>query len=83
MSIRLRECIIQLGNGLGSRLHIGGCPWLSGPYNLRHTFACRLRLVGVPFEPYKALILDIDGDITIHNSPAEVGELLEAVEKMT
>jgi hypothetical protein len=25
----------------------------------------------------------IDGDITVHYSPAEVGELLEAVEKLT
>ena len=80
---RLHECIIQLGNGLGSRLHIGGWPCLSGPYNLRHTFARRLRLVGVPLEPRKALIHDIDGDITIHYSPSEVGELLETVEKMT
>lgn len=56
---------------------------LSGPHNLRHTFARRLRLAGVPLETRKALMHHIDGDITIHYSPAEVGELLEAVEKLT
>jgi integrase len=55
---------------------------LSGPHNLRHTFARRLRLAGVPLETRKALMHHIDGDITIHYSPAEVGELLEAVEKL-
>ena len=56
---------------------------LSGPHNLRHTFARRLRLAGVPLETRKALMHHIDGDITIHYSPAEVGELLNAVEKLT
>jgi integrase len=56
---------------------------LSGPHNLRHTFARRLRLAGVPLETRKALMHHIDGDITVHYSPAEVGELLEAVEKLT
>ncbi len=56
---------------------------LSGPHNLRHTFARRLRLAGVPLETRKALMHHIDGDITIHYSPAEVGELLDAVEKLT
>jgi integrase len=56
---------------------------LSGPHNLRHTFARRLRLAGVPLETRKALMHHIDGDITIHYSPAEVGELVDAVEKLT
>jgi Phage integrase family. len=56
---------------------------LSGPHNLRHTFARRLRLAGVPLETRKALMHHIDGDITVHYSPAEVGELLAAVEKLT
>ena len=60
-----------------------GTQVLSGPHNLRHAFARRLRLAGVPLETRKALMHHIDGDITIHYSPAEVGELLEAVEKLT
>lgn len=56
---------------------------LSGPHNLRHTFARHLRLARVPLETRKALMHHIDGDITVHYSPAEVGELLEAVEKLT
>ncbi|MGZ4981062.1 MAG: tyrosine-type recombinase/integrase [Methylobacter sp.] len=60
-----------------------GANVLSGPHNLRHTFARRLRLAGVPLETRKALMHHIDGDITVHYSPAEVEELLEAVEKLT
>jgi integrase len=60
-----------------------GIDVLSGPHNLRHTFARRLRLAGVPLETRKALMHHIDGDITIHYSPAEVGELVDAVEKLT
>lgn len=60
-----------------------GTSVLSGPHNLRHTFARRLRLAGVPLETRKALMHHIDGDITVHYSPAEVGELLDAVEKLT
>jgi integrase len=56
---------------------------LSGPHNLRHTFARRLRLAGVALETRKALMHHIDGDITVHYSPAEVGELIAAVEKLT
>lgn len=60
-----------------------GANVLSGPHNLRHTFARRLRLARVPLETRKALMHHIDGDITVHYSPAEVQELLEAVEKLT
>lgn len=56
---------------------------LSGPHNLRHTFARRLRLVGVQLETRRALMHHIDGDITVHYSPAEIKELLDAVEKLT
>jgi hypothetical protein len=37
----------------------------------------------VPLETRKALMHHIDGDITVHYSPAEVGELIAAVEKLT
>jgi integrase len=60
-----------------------GANVLSGPHNLRHTFARRLRLAEVPLETRKALMHHIDGDITVHYSPAEVGELLNALEKLT
>lgn len=60
-----------------------GNDMLSGPHNLRHTFARRLRVAGVTLETRKALMHHIDGDITVHYSPAEVGELLAAVEKLT
>lgn len=56
---------------------------MSGPHNLRHTFARRLRSAGVPLETRRALMHHINGDITVHYSPAEVGELLVAVEKLT
>jgi integrase len=65
-----------------SRLPVGAHV-LSGPHNLRHTFARRLRSAGVPLETRKVLMHHIDGDITVHYSPAEVEELLEAVEKLT
>jgi integrase len=55
---------------------------LAGPHNLRHTFARRLRLAGVPLETRKALLHHLDGDITVHYSPAEIRELIEAVEKL-
>lgn len=60
-----------------------GSDVLSGPHNLRHTFARRLRLARVPLETRKVLMHHIDGDITVHYSPAEVGELLNAVEGLT
>ncbi|SMF94583.1 Site-specific recombinase XerD [Methylomagnum ishizawai] len=55
---------------------------LAGVHNLRHTFARRLRLVGVPLETRKALMDHADGDITVHYSPAELRELLDAVERI-
>lgn len=53
---------------------------LGGPHNLRHTFARRLRLAGVSNETRKVLMHHADGDITTHYSPAELRELLTAVE---
>jgi len=60
-----------------------GSDVLSGPHNLRHSFARRLRSIGIPLETRKELMHHIDGDITVHYSPAEAGELLKAVEKLT
>lgn len=53
-----------------------------GPHNLKHTFGRRLRNAGVPLETRKALLHHNDGDITTHYSPAEIAELLAAVEKI-
>lgn len=60
-----------------------GAGILGGPHNLRHTFARRLRLAGIPNETRKVLMHHTNGDITVHYSPAELRELLEAVEKIT
>jgi len=53
-----------------------------GPHNLKHTFGRRLRNAGVPLETRKVLLHHTNGDITTHYSPAEVSELLEAVERI-
>jgi integrase len=53
-----------------------------GPHNLKHTFGRRLRNAGVPLETRKVLLHHTNGDITIHYSPAEVSELIEAVERI-
>ena len=60
-----------------------GADVLSGPHNLRHTFARRLRIAGIPLETRKALMHHIDGDITIHYSPADLKELIDAVERLS
>lgn len=52
-------------------------------HDLRHTFGRRLRSAGVTKETRKALLGHSTGDITTHYSAAEIGELLEAVEKIT
>ena len=56
---------------------------LKGVHNLRHTFGRRLRGAGVPQETRKALLGHASGDITTHYSAAELGELLDAAEKVT
>jgi len=53
-----------------------------GPHNLKHTFGRRLRNAGVPLETRKVLLHHTNNDITTHYSPAEVAELLEAVERI-
>lgn len=53
-----------------------------GPHNLKHTFGHRLRVAGVSLETRKKLLHHTNGDITTHYSPAGVGELLEAAEKI-
>ena len=55
---------------------------VKGVHNLRHTFGRRLRAAGVPLETRKALLGHSNGDITTHYSAAELGELLNAAEKI-
>ena len=54
-----------------------------GPHNLKHTFGRRLRAVGIPLETRKVLLHHTTGDITIHYSPADIRELIDAVEKLS
>ncbi len=56
---------------------------MKGVHNLRHTFGRRLRDAGVPLETRKALLGHANGGITTHYSAAELGELLDAAEKIT
>ncbi|HET7307282.1 MAG TPA: tyrosine-type recombinase/integrase, partial [Gammaproteobacteria bacterium] len=53
-----------------------------GPHNLKHTFGRRLRAAGVPLETRKVLLGHTNGDITTRYSAAEVGELIEAAERV-
>lgn len=53
-----------------------------GVHNLRHSFGRRLRGGGVPLETRKLLLGHTNGDITTHYSAAELGELLNAIEKI-
>jgi integrase len=54
-----------------------------GVHNLRHSFGRRLRGAGVLLETRKLLLGHASGDITTHYSAAELGELLDAAEKIT
>jgi hypothetical protein len=56
--------------------------YTKGPHNLKHTFGRRLRAAGVAFETRKVLLHHKSGDITTHYSPAELEELINAVEKI-
>lgn len=47
-------------------------------HDLKHTYGRRLRASGVPFETRQALLGHTNGEITTHYSAAEIGELLEA-----
>ncbi len=51
-------------------------------HDLKHTFGRRLRSAGVPLETRKALLGHKNGDITTHYSVAEIGELLEAANRI-
>lgn len=51
-------------------------------HDLRHTFATRLREVGVPREDRKDLMGHATDDITTHYSAAETGTLLAYVERL-
>ena len=55
---------------------------LKGVHNLRHTFGRRLRAEGVPLETRKSLMGHANGDITTHYSAAELGELIDAAERI-
>ncbi|HLF97361.1 MAG TPA: tyrosine-type recombinase/integrase [Methylococcaceae bacterium] len=54
-----------------------------GPHNLKHTFGRRLRAAEVPIETRKVLLHHTNGDVTLRYSPAEIQELIKAVEKLT
>ncbi len=56
--------------------------YTKGPHNLKHTFGRRLRAAGVSFETRKVLLHHKSGDVTTHYSPAELDELINAVEKI-
>jgi integrase len=56
--------------------------YTKGPHNLKHTFDRRLRAAGVSFETRKVLLHHKSGDVTTHYSPAELEELINAVEKI-
>lgn len=48
------------------------------PHDMKHTFGRRLRAAGVALETRKVLLGHKNGDITSHYSAPELGELLEA-----
>lgn len=54
-----------------------------GPHNLKHTFGRRLRAADVRLETRKVLLHHTTGDITIHYSPADIRELIAAVERLS
>ena len=51
-------------------------------HDLKHTFGRRLRSAGIPLETRRVLLGHKNGDITTHYSAAEIGELIEAVERV-
>ena len=52
-------------------------------HDLKHTFGRRLRAQGVSHETRQVLLGHKNGQITTHYSSAEIGELIEAVEKVS
>ena len=51
-------------------------------HDLKHTFGRRLRAAGVGFETRQVLLGHHNGSVTTHYSAAEIGELLEAVNRI-
>jgi integrase len=51
-------------------------------HDLKHTFGRRLRAAGVPFETRQVLLGHKNGSITTHYSAAEIGELIDAVNRI-
>ena len=51
-------------------------------HDLKHAFGRRLRAAGVGLETRRVLLGHKNDDITVHYSPAELRELLEAVERL-
>ncbi|MBL8533958.1 MAG: hypothetical protein JNL33_08900, partial [Betaproteobacteria bacterium] len=47
-----------------------------------HTFGRRLRAAQVPFETRQVLLGHTNGSVTTHYSAAEIGELIEAVNRI-
>ncbi len=56
--------------------------YLQGVHNLRHTVGRRLRAAGVTNETRKVILGHKNGDVTSHYSATEIGELLEAVNRL-
>ena len=52
-------------------------------HDLKHTFGRRLRAKGVSHETRQVVLGHKNGQITTHYSAAEIGELIEAVEKVS
>lgn len=51
-------------------------------HDLKHTFGRRLRAAGAPFETRQVLLGHTNGSITTHYSAAEIGELIEGVNRI-
>ncbi len=51
-------------------------------HDLKHTFGRRLRAAGVPFETRQVLLGHKNGSITTHYSAAEIGELIDGVNRI-
>ena len=52
-------------------------------HDLKHTFGRRLRAKGVSHETRQVLLGHKNGQITTHYSATEIGELIDAVEKVS
>ena len=52
-------------------------------HDLKHTFGRRLRAAGVSLEDRKALLGHKNGSVTSHYSGAELGQLIDAANKVS